>query len=204
MWQCLVYNMRVRESPNEGLDRKRDGSNEDWNPGWAIREAHIPWYDVVECLVWLWSCSWLPAEWDDRVTEVWEEREREREERWASHRRQRTLRGARRRKRGFGSCTAVPSKTLLTGQYTATSSTTTFVSTPFPDLSHRWNFVNFSNSFFFTYFQASNLRERFEQNRHVVRSSLSPLLPMPSVHLALTVNCLCKFKISILNQHFLC
>lgn len=41
-------------------------------------------------------------------------------------RRQRTLLGARRRRRGFGSSTAVPSKTLSTGPYIATSSTTTY------------------------------------------------------------------------------
>ncbi|RZC05167.1 NADH dehydrogenase [ubiquinone] 1 beta subcomplex subunit 9 [Glycine soja] len=40
-------------------------------------------------------------------------------------RRQRTLLGARRRRRGFGSSTAAPSKTLSTGPYIATSSTTT-------------------------------------------------------------------------------
>ena len=108
-------------------------------------------------------------------------------------RRQRTLLGARRRRRGFGSSTAAPSKTLSTGPYIATSSTTTyhsFILFPFP----LFNLYFFPNSLFLL-FQASNLRERFEENRHVVRFPLFTYLPdhricnIVSIHTSLVIFC---------------
>lgn len=72
-------------------------------------------------------------------------------------RRQRTLLGARRRRRGFGSSTAAPSKTLSTGPYIATSSTTTyhsFILFPFP-LFNLYFFLSLIPFFFFFRLQTS-------------------------------------------------